>query len=260
MALFDSKHALNTAIRYLAETAHKRAAGGWIPPKERERQQKDQERQQIAQQRDMERQQKDQARQEQAQQKQIITDQKEREKNLMAWHKQSHDITKNPDGSPKVFYHGTKGDFSTYDLTASRKNNANNPIGIYVTGSPEEASNYATKYEDEIQDANVMPVYVRVKNPFLRGSKVTPEMLSLLEDEIVKNNPHKDREYAQSKVRETIAKAQKGENAIGIFPSMDLPNEVKARVLQAGGYDGFTDGRHLIALDPRQIKSATGNI
>jgi len=64
MAGFDTRNALNLAIRALRDAALERAAGGYIPPKEAERQRKEQERQQIAQQRDMERQQKDQARQE----------------------------------------------------------------------------------------------------------------------------------------------------------------------------------------------------
>lgn len=41
MAGFDTRNALNIAIRALTDSAMKRAAGGWIPPKERERQQKE---------------------------------------------------------------------------------------------------------------------------------------------------------------------------------------------------------------------------
>jgi hypothetical protein len=64
MAGFDTRNALNLAIRHLSNAALERAAGGYIPPREAERQRKEQERLHIAQQRDMERQQKDQARQE----------------------------------------------------------------------------------------------------------------------------------------------------------------------------------------------------
>ena len=64
MAGFDTRNALNLAIRHLSNAALERAAGGYIPPKEAERQRKEQERLHTAQQRDMERQQKDQARQE----------------------------------------------------------------------------------------------------------------------------------------------------------------------------------------------------
>lgn len=41
MAGFDTKEMMNRAIRYMAQTAMERAAGGWVPPKERERQQKE---------------------------------------------------------------------------------------------------------------------------------------------------------------------------------------------------------------------------
>lgn len=55
---FDSKHALSTAIKYLADAAQKRAAGGWVPPKERERQAKEQARSEEKKKREDERSQK----------------------------------------------------------------------------------------------------------------------------------------------------------------------------------------------------------
>lgn len=69
MALFDSKTALNHAIRYLTDAAVKRNAGGWVPPKEQERQQRDAMRQEQQQARQAEKQQKEAARAEEKQQK-----------------------------------------------------------------------------------------------------------------------------------------------------------------------------------------------
>ena len=69
MAGFDTRNALNLAIRALTDTATKRAAGGWIPPKERERQQRDAMRAEEKQARQAEKQQKEHARSEEKQQK-----------------------------------------------------------------------------------------------------------------------------------------------------------------------------------------------
>lgn len=69
MAGFDTRNALNIAIRALTDSAIKRAAGGWIPPKERERQQRDAMRQEQQQARQAEKEQKEAARAEEKQQK-----------------------------------------------------------------------------------------------------------------------------------------------------------------------------------------------
>ena len=69
MAGFDTRNALNLAIRALTDSAIKRAAGGWIPPKERERQQRDAMRQEQQQARQAEKEQKEAVRAEEKQQK-----------------------------------------------------------------------------------------------------------------------------------------------------------------------------------------------
>ena len=45
----------------------------------------------------------------------IPPDDPRRDKNLSAWHRDSHPLTKNKDGSPRVFYHGTAADFNSFD-------------------------------------------------------------------------------------------------------------------------------------------------
>lgn len=79
---FDSKYALNDAIRYLTKVAERRAAGGWVPPKERERQQKEAMRAEEKQARQVEKQQKEAARAEEKQQRKAERQNKEHQKLL----------------------------------------------------------------------------------------------------------------------------------------------------------------------------------
>ena len=63
----------------------------------------------------------------------------------------------NSDGSPKTFYHGTKGNFDEFkhgvDGANAQKLSGN---GYYVTSDPELASKYATQ-----EGGNVMPLHIR---------------------------------------------------------------------------------------------------
>ena len=79
---FDSKYALNDAIRYLTKVATQRATGGWVPPKEQERQQRDAMRQEQQQARQVEKQQKEVARAEEKQQREAERQNKEHQKLL----------------------------------------------------------------------------------------------------------------------------------------------------------------------------------
>jgi cell wall-associated NlpC family hydrolase len=82
--------------------------------------------------------------------------------NLAEWHKDSHPLTKNADGSPKVFYHGTKADFDTFanDLLGSSTKAKTASAGHYFTDNADIASQYA-------KDGNVMPVHIDMKKPFV---------------------------------------------------------------------------------------------
>ena len=208
---FDSKYALNDAIRYLTKVAERRASGGWIPPNERECQQRDAMRQEQQQARQVEKKQKEMMRQEQqqarqaerqqqAQQKQFISDEKERQKNLAAFQKGNH-----PD-VPHVLYHGTTGDYDVFDR---RKANieSDHGKGFYASNNIEDVNpNYAGEgpdltgkierfiernfYDDdenemtpdEMREAAknalnvhhrgaVMPIHVSMKNPVVIGGK-----------------------------------------------------------------------------------------
>ena len=160
------------------------------------------------------------------------------------------------DGKPLVVYHGTTKDIDQFKLS-EKAHRAGNPDGFYFTTDPEEAS----KYSDKGEGANVLPVYLQLVNPFLRDSKVSTKMIRQFEKELRDDNPNLGDDWIKEKVAIFKEYATSGRKQFpGIFPSISFPSEAMTRILTAGGYDGFKDGRHWVVVKPSQIKSATGNI
>ena len=189
----------------------------------------------------------------------------------------------NEDGSPKVMYHGTVNFEGNVFKPSKKTNRSGNPDGYYFTSDPQDAAGYVhdlkyvadrlknpEKYDKNEpipyeQGAELIPVYLSIKNPFVKGSKVTPEMLRVYKEEVIKNNlqlGERAKEYAQDKAEIMKEYGDSGKRyAPGIFPNISFPTDAMQRVLEAGGYDGFQDGdRHWIAFKPNQIKSAIGNV
>jgi len=171
------------------------------------------------------------------------------------WFGNSKVVDKN--GDPLVVYHGTYKDISEFKL-GEKANRTGNPDGFYFTPDAQEASGYADR-GDGADDGNVMPVYLKIENPFLRGSNVDNRMLGQFEKELRAENPNLNEDWISEKMEIFKDKASRN-NFPGIFPNIAFTPAAMTRVLQAGGYDGFKDGSHWIAIKPEQIKSATGNV
>lgn len=157
----------------------------------------------------------------------------------------------NDDGSPKVMYHGTTKDFNEF-IISKKANRTGMPDGFYFTSSADEASNYA----QETEGANVMPVYLSIKNPFdLKGkNKITNEMVMQFRDELRKENPDLPFDWIKSKVDIFKENTKAGRFP---FPNITFSTDAMKRVFEVGGYDGLLDGdRHVVAFDSNQIKSA----
>ena len=80
-------------------------------------------------------------------------------------------VMKNPDGTPMVVYHGTTDSFDQFDLDHPNKyDNGFLGKGIYLTDREELAQAYATnkkvKTKAPAEDKKVMPLYVRLENPY----------------------------------------------------------------------------------------------
>ncbi|MFZ4600690.1 MAG: hypothetical protein ACOYNN_18770, partial [Terrimicrobiaceae bacterium] len=157
----------------------------------------------------------------------------------------------NEDGSPKVMYHGTTEDFNEF-IISKKANRTGMPDGFYFTSSVDEANDYAK----ETEGANVMPVYLNIKNPFnLKGkNKITNEMVMQFRDELRKENPDLPFDWIKSKVDIFKENTKAGRFP---FPNITFSTDAMKRVFEVGGYDGLLDGdRHVVAFESNQIKSA----
>jgi len=178
-----------------------------------------------------------------------------RSENFKKWFGNSEVVDTN--GQPMVVYHSTpkfEGDAFRYDV--DKKNRRDNVAGFYFAPSTKGPDDYAVNRSAGEYDegAQVLPVYLSIKNPYIyRKSKVTQAMLDQYRKELIADNQHMSDEKL----------AEWAESKLQYFTDGRTPEygdgDSKQRILKAGGYDGFKDGRHWVAFDPTQVKSATGN-
>lgn len=172
----------------------------------------------------------------------IPHDNPQREENLAAWHKGSHPSTQNEDGTPRVFYHGTQADFSTFNRGHK---------GIFVSPDPEFAQAFSER-KGSYTNANIMPVYVHAKNPF---------------DYENPNHVEKLKKIVRFKGGMTQDLLDEFHDALpeGQWDWVEHPDVQDA--IKKLGHDGYyinetEDGepyKNLAVYNPNQIKSATGN-
>jgi hypothetical protein len=79
-------------------------------------------------------------------------------------------LTKNADGTPKVFYHGTGADFDEFQTGIEKANGSRAGEGVYLTTNYNVANSYAKKI-----NSSVMPVYINSKNIFTGVENLTPK-------------------------------------------------------------------------------------
>ena len=182
-----------------------------------------------------------------------VTPRNTESKEFKNWFGNSKVVDEN--GNPMVVYHGTPY-FEGYEFKPfESKNRTGNIDGYYFTASTQDASDYAGTEES----AEVIPTFLSIKNPYVPGeSKVTKAMRDQYFKEMIEANDdmsdERAREYAQSKMYYLTERGLPLANAIG------SSGAAFQRIIKAGGYDGYQDGRHWVAFEPNQIKSAIGNI
>lgn len=88
---------------------------------------------------------------------------KAKAKDLLEWHKESHPITKDEQGLPKVFYHGSRNDkmFEVFDTDKEIRN-----MGIWLTPKKEIALKYAKDLENTPNQNKLFTAFIKAKNPF----------------------------------------------------------------------------------------------
>jgi len=175
----------------------------------------------------------------------------QRKENLAAWHEGSHLETKNPDGTPRVFYHGTTNDFSEFDPSyATRAND-----GMWLTNSPHYADwivNKNGKTYTYDKNANIMPVHVNMKNPYVidileEGKKVA--------DQIGEPHPKTSLE-----AQHLLAGGMGWDEAVSHISDMAKSKKHDGLILKNFD-DNYPRGitTAYLPFHPHQIKSAAGN-
>lgn len=156
----------------------------------------------------------------------------------------------NKDGTPKVVYHYTNGDFTVFNADASGSNQGKtHGDGIYVSTSPTEFK-YAGK--------NRMELYADIKNPF--EMELTSEQADYILDKYASKKHDLDaydgmyREHAKSKLTTPS-------RVFDYLNEYAKDNNIKTSdILSDLGYDGVHDGSEWVAFSSEQLKSATDNI
>ena len=135
-------------------------------------------------------------------------------------------------GRPLVVYHGTKGEFTKFDLerAGSKTDSGAWGRGIYFAVDPE----YAGAYAGRAEGSNIVPAYISLQNPLVVDARERTAAIRGIGLEVPRGDP-------------TPAWSQQFANAVA-----------------QRGYDGVIvtlDGApaEIVAFRPEQIKSATGN-
>lgn len=153
-----------------------------------------------------------------------IIPQSQRDANLAKWHKDSHPLTKNEDGSPKVFYHGTSSKFDTFKETEINKTNGMEyGVGFYFTNRKSVARRYGNTVEE---------YFLKINNPF-----IVPNGKSLV-----------------TQVEQKIGFTKK-EHSNMIKGNKYTQREIATNIIKKHGYDSVVAENEVMILNPNQIKS-----
>ena len=155
----------------------------------------------------------------------------------------------NKDGTPRVLYHGTAGDFTKFKLS-----DENHGIkAAYFTDNPITADNYVGIKGSEGEPVSVMPVYVRMEHPFVMNDA-----------DIEREVPGYDFDTFKSMVQDVVSEGK--HDGIIVLNARD---DQGVRINEKGELDfvgekevdkkGGLRTNIYIVLDPKQVKSATGN-
>lgn len=162
----------------------------------------------------------------------------------------------NPDGTPKVMYHGTQSSFTAFDKKKA-KSYGYYGKGFYFTDSESHAGQYG----------NAMAVYLDVKNPLEPGkNKLTKNQLRTFLEAVAENEDYDIWNYGTEDISEIIGSIYKDDTfavlqdvnatAIGdLAEAISLFNSVNGT-----SYDGVITPTETVVYEPTQIKSAKDNI
>ena len=171
-------------------------------------------------------------------------------KNLKDWHKDSSPLTKNTDGTPKIFYHGTKkSNISEFDQRFDKSK-----WGFFFTTNKGLSEEYSKgRYGLKEPNSGVMEVYINAKKPFD------------LREEITKDTANKYQALLGDLAKRDDLKNGVGKSLYEYIKNTSLKQyDTKARAfkdkLQNAGYDSIIlDDNVIVAFNPNQIKHVKNN-
>lgn len=171
-----------------------------------------------------------------------------------------------PYGKPLVVYHGTTGDFNIFDPARIGQNFPTSKVGFYFSNSPVRSGIYADSLVNAVEKwrpdspfsqdvrngANIMPVYLSLKNPFVvttdtfspedflddNYGKVVVEAKKSGHDGVIVNTKHKQSGYVV--FHQTQIKSAIGNN--GEFDSLnpDIRFSQESKTLAFNHSNGIT--------------------
>ena len=171
-------------------------------------------------------------------------------KNLKDWHKESSPLTKNTDGTPKIFYHGTKkSNISEFDQKFDKSK-----WGFFFTTDKGLSEEYSKgRYGLKEPNSGVMEVYINAKKPFD------------LREEITNDTAKKYQALLGNLAKRDDIKNGVGKSLYEYIKNTSLKQyDTKARAfkdkLQNAGYDSIIlDDNVIVAFNPNQIKHVKNN-
>ena len=171
-------------------------------------------------------------------------------KNLKDWHKESSPLTKNTDGTPKIFYHGTKkSNISEFDQKFDKSK-----WGFFFTTDKGLSEEYSKgRYGLKEPNSGVMEVYINAKKPFD------------LREEITNDTAKKYQALLGNLAKRDDIKNGVGKSLYEYIKNTNLKQyDTKARAfkdkLQNAGYDSIIlDDNVIVAFNPNQIKHVKNN-
>ena len=202
--------------------------------------------------------------------KEIIQEEIQLNQNFWNWFGDSK--VRNPDGSPKLMYHGTVNDFSTFEIGKfgfhfgtyeQAKDLLIDKRGEYMPiENPDDPNGFAKHTKTFGRGSNMMPVYLSIQNPLriLDPEDDNPRII------LYGVESHLSEEEVQY-IKELIPVVDSASNE----KANDLARKAIIQAMQNHGYDGcyyentFEGLKHSsdhiswVAFESQQIKSASGN-
>jgi len=161
----------------------------------------------------------------------------------------------NDSGSPLIVYHGApKFEGDQFRSDVEKVNRSGNVSGFYFTDNSSRANEYTNDWRnpEKVDAPVVLPVYLSIKNPFIRGKSIPSEKMG--EEyrlELVRKNQHLSgaSNWFDKQVSLMISRGDISSSAL------NGDGDAMQRVYKAGGFDGVINDAEYIAFSPVQVKS-----